>query len=92
MNLSSDSSSPYETDLRVAAANERFKAGQDGVVPWDGGKSDVEVFRIQVNVKDACMAVGINEPATRPNLRGFMFASKGIPDISSELSFDAVPD
>lgn len=84
--------SPYEINLRVASSGSSFKAGDNAVMPWNGGKSSVVVFQTRVKKNDQWIIVGINELATRPNLRAFMFVSKGIPDIASKLCFDAVPE
>lgn len=84
--------SPYEMNLRVASTGSNFKPGENGVTPWNGGKSNVVVFQTRVKKNDQWIIVGINELATRPNLRAFMFVSKGIPDIASKLCFDVVPE
>lgn len=84
--------SPYEIKLKVASAESSFKSGGSGVMPWNGGKSNVVVFQTWVKKDDQWMVVAINELATRPNLRAFMFASKGITDIASRVCFDAVQE
>ena len=84
--------SPYEMGLKVAGSSNRFKPGANGVMPWNGGASNVVVFQTLVKTSDDWKIAGTNEHATRPNLRAFMFVSKGIPDIASKLCFDAVPD
>jgi len=83
---------PWEISLKVGDSTNRFKPGQEAIVPWSDRTSNVVVFQTCVRSGDAWRILGTNELATRPNLRAFMFAYQGIPDVSSKICFDAVPD
>lgn len=83
---------PMEIRLKVGDVAGSFKPGQEGVMPWSGDSSNVVVFQSWVKPDDDWVVVGINELATRPHLRAFMFVGKGIPYISSKVVLDAVPE